>query len=264
LRKNLAAARLAVLNQLEYRINYLIDAVVQPMLSTTIEVTIWMALLTGMGMNSLGGFGREYYLSYALWASFVGRITSNWMYEYIMLDEIDSGRVNSILVRPISFFEFYLSQFLGYKMVTASFTFLLPLAACLIWKAPVLPERLPAMLLLTGYFLLFTYTVSFCVSCTAFFMNRAVSLTAMKNMLFWAVSGELIPLDLYPEPLKSILLHSPFASGVYVPVAYITGRVGHDMLWQSFISITGGIVIMAGLGYVLWQKGMRTYTGTGA
>jgi ABC-2 type transport system permease protein len=264
LRKNLAAARLAVLNQLEYRINYLIDAIVQPVLSTIIEVTLWMALLTGMGINSLGGFGREYYLSYALWASFVGRITSNWMYEYIMLDEIDSGRVNAILVRPISFFEFYFSQFLGYKLVTASFTFLLPLAVCVILKAPVHVERLPAMLLLVGYFLAFTYTVSFCVACMAFFMNRAFSLTAMKNMLFWAVSGELIPLDLFPEPVRTILMRLPFASGVYVPVAYITGRVGHDLLIQSFVSLTAGIAVMSGVGYVLWHKGMRTYTGTGA
>ena len=86
MRKNLAAARLAILSQLEYRINYLIDAIVQPVLSSAIEVILWMALLTGMGMNTLGGFGREYYLAYALWDTFVGRITANWMYDLIMLD----------------------------------------------------------------------------------------------------------------------------------------------------------------------------------
>ena len=80
-----------------------------------------MAMLTGMGVETLGGFGREYYLGYTLWATFVGRITTNWMYEFMMLEQIETGRVNSILVRPISFYEFYLSQFVVAKLLAAFF-----------------------------------------------------------------------------------------------------------------------------------------------
>jgi ABC-2 type transport system permease protein len=98
----------------------------------------------------------------------------------------------------------------------------------------------------------------------AFFMNRAFSLTSVKNMLLWAVTGELIPLDLFPEPLRGILLHSPFASGAYIPVAYITGRIGNDLLMQSFLSITAGLACAGAVGYLLWQSGIKSYTGTGA
>lgn len=264
MRKNLAAAKLAVLNQLEYRLNYVIDAIVQPGLSAIIEVTLWMAMLTGMGTNSLGGFGREYYLAYAMWATFMGRITTNWMYEFIMLDEIDSGRINSILVRPISFYEFYFSQFIGYKLATAAFSFLIPLIACLAFKAPLIVERLPLMLLLLAYFLAFTYTISFCISCMAFFMTRAQSLTGMKNMMLWVLTGELIPLDLYPEPIRTWIVHSPFASGVYIPVAYITGRIDTHLIMQSFVSISVGLVLSGLCGAWLWRLGMRSYAGTGA
>jgi ABC-2 type transport system permease protein len=264
LRKNLAAAKLGILSQLEYRVNYLIDALVQPMLSTTIEVTLWMALLKGMGMSSLGGFGREYYLAYALWATFVGRITTNWMYEFNMLDDIDSGKVNSILVRPISFYEFYLSQFLGYKVVTVVASFVLPLAACLYFRAPVIIERLPLMLLLLIYYLIFAHTISFCVACLAFFINRAHAFTGMKNMIIWAMAGELIPLDLYPEPLRTWLIRSPFATGVYIPVGYITGRFDTDLMLQSFVSVTVGIGVAGALASYLWWSGVKAYTGTGA
>lgn len=264
MRKSLAAARLAVLSQLEYRVNFAIDVVVQPIISTSIEVTLWMAVLTGMGTNSLGGFGREYYLAYTLWATFVGRISTNWMYEFMMLDQIDTGKVNSILVRPISFYQFYLSQFIGYKMMAALFSFLMPIAACLFFNAPMHLDRLPGMIALLVYYLVFVHTVSFCVATLAFSLNRAQSITGMKNMLIWVLAGELIPLDLYPEPLRTWLMHSPFAAGVYIPVGYITGRIDTPLFLQTFVSITVGLAVMGALASVMWKRGVREYTGTGA
>jgi ABC-2 type transport system permease protein len=95
-------------------------------------------------------------------------------------------------------------------------------------------------------------------------MNRAFSLTAVKDMLLWAFTGELIPLDLFPEPLRGVMMHSPFASGAYIPIAYITGRIGGDLVVQSFVSITAGLVCAGAVGYLLWTNGMKSYTGTGA
>ena len=152
--------------------------------------------------------------------------------------------MNAVLVRPISFYEFYFSQFLGYKLVTVVFSFVFPLAISLILKVPLHVERLPLMLALLTYYLAFAYTISFCVACLAFFMNRAQSLTVVKNMTIWALTGELIPLDLFPEPLRTWMMHSPFAAGAYIPTAYITGRIETPLIVQSFASVSAGIVVL--------------------
>lgn len=264
MRRNLAAARLAILNQIEYRINFAIDTFIQPLITTTIEVTLWMAIITGMGGGNLGGFPREYYLAYALWANFVGRVTTNWMYEFIMLNDIETGKVNAILVRPISFFEYYLSQFVGYKLVTALCSFVLPAGVCLALGAPMHLDRLPAMFAMLILFLVFAHTLSFCVATLAFRMNRASALTGMKNLALWVLAGELIPLDLYPEPLRTWLIHSPFAAGVYIPVGFVTGRFGYDLLLQGAVSVLLGLLFFGLLGRALWKSGVREYTGTGA
>lgn len=264
MRRNLAAAKLAVLSQLEYRLNFAIDAVIQPTVSGLIEVTLWMAIIVSMGQTTLGGFTREYYLAYALFATFVGRVTTNWMYEFTMLDDIDSGRINSILVRPVSFYEFYLSQFVGYKLSVTLFSFIIPIGVCLWFKAPMHVERFPLVLALLIFYLVFAHTLSFCVACLAFFMNRAQSITGLKNLAIWVLAGEMIPLDLYPEPWKSLLIHSPFASGVYIPVGYLTGRFDSGLMWQSFVSVAIGIAATGLLGRLLWRSGVRSYTGTGA
>jgi ABC-2 type transport system permease protein len=264
LRRNLAAGRVAILSQLEYRTNFLIDALIQPILTAAIEVVLWMSIISAMGGATLGGFGREYYLSYALWANFLGRVTSNWMYEFTMLDDIDSGRVNTILVRPISFYEFFLFQFMSYKLFVAAISFIFPIIVCKLAGGTMFLERLPLVILSVTYYLIFVHTLSFCVASCAFFINRASSFTMIKNIAMWTLAGELVPLDLFPEPIRTWMINAPFASGVYIPVGYLTGRFDSSVIMHSFISVTIGIVVAGALAAVLWRQGLKSYTGTGA
>ena len=201
---------------------------------------------------------------YALWSAFFARITISWMYEYLMIDEIDSGRINAILTRPISFYEFYLGQFMGYKLLCASISLAVPFAACLVLSGPSDLSRFPLAFVLVLYYLILVHTMSFAVASLAFFYNRIHSLPAAKNIVLWVLSGELFPLDLVPEPIRSFMLKLPFAAGAYIPVGYITGRFGSELVLQSFASITFGILFFAGAGALLWRSGRKAYSGTGA
>lgn len=44
-----------------------------------------------------------------------------------MIEEIESGTVDGIIVRPISFYEYYFSQLMGYKFITTLTSLLIPL-----------------------------------------------------------------------------------------------------------------------------------------
>jgi ABC-2 type transport system permease protein len=67
-----------------------------------------------------------------------------------------------------------------------------------------------------------------------------------------------------PEKIKNFFLILPFSCGVYVPVGYITGRIGIESLYQGFVSTTLGLIIMSVCGYLLWKSGVKKYVGTGA
>lgn len=99
-RRNQAFAKLAVISNLEYRFNFLIDAMVQPCITAVVEIVLWMAIFKGSGATLISGYAQESYLAYALWATFVTRITTNWMYEFKMISEIEEGTINGVLVRP--------------------------------------------------------------------------------------------------------------------------------------------------------------------
>ena len=181
-----------------------------------------------------------------------------------MIEEIDTGSINGLLVRPMNYYEYYLSQLLGYKFVTTMFSFIFPIAIVSIFDLPTQWNRVPAALVLIFYYLIFVYGMSFCISSLAFFFNKVNSLTVTKNLALWLLTGELFPLDLMPEYIKNIFLALPFSCGVYIPVGYITGRIDSTTFLQGFQTTTIGLIVVSIIGFFLWKKGMKQYAGTGA
>ena len=215
-------------------------------------------------MSSLNGYSKEYYFAYALWAAFFARIAANWMYEMRMIEEIDSGSVNSILVRPISFYEYYLGQFMGYKILTSTLSLCVPVLVCVFVSSSTHLLRLPLAFALSLYYLILAHTLSSLVSSFAFFFNRIHALTVTKNFILWFFVGELFPLDLLPVNVRATIIALPFSSGVYIPVGYLTGRIPLKMVGQGFLSVTLGIAVSSCIYYVVWNQGRKKYSGTGA
>lgn len=264
LKRNLALFNLAVVSNLEYRFNFFIDSVVQPLLGVLVEVLLWHSIFMTLDTLTVGGFTKDSYLAYALWGPFFSRIAVSWMYEARMIEEVSSGSINSILARPISFFEYYYSQLMGYKFITTAISCSIPILASLYFKLPFHWERLPMAFLLVFYYLLIVHQMSFIVSCCAFFFNRIHSFTVAKNLFIFLLVGELVPIDLMPDWLERLMLALPFSSGVFIPVAYIIGRVEIETVLNGFISVTAGAAFFGAISYWIWKKGLKSYVGTGA
>lgn len=259
-----SCGRLAALSQLEYRFNLLSDTLIQPTVVGLVEVTLWLAFFSTTGREDLIGFSKEAYLAYAIWASFMARVSTSWMYEFLMIEDVESGSVNSVLVRPISFYEYYLGQFMGYKLFTMGLSLLTPVLITWVFNLPVDLARFPVSILLVLNYLILVHTISFMIASLGFFFTRIHHLTVAKNITLWFLTGEFFPLDLVPDFLKPVLMNSPFAAGVFVPIGYMTGRHGLDVVGRSFLSVWITIFLLAPLAYWLWMSGRKRYSGTGA
>lgn len=263
-RRNLALANLGIVTNLEYRFNFIIDAFIQPILTVGIEVLLWLAIFKTAENNQIGGFSREAYLAYAVWAPFLGRITISWMYESMMVEEVSSGSINAILSRPLSFFEYYLSQLLGYKLITTLFSLMVPLVFSFCFGLPIHFDRIPGAILLIVYYLILVHMMSFLISIIGFYLTRVRSFTLLKNLTLLLLSGELVPIDLMPKNLEHLFLNLPFSSGVYIPLAYMSGRGDIQLLQKGFVNVSWGIAVLGFFCYFCWKRGIRQYTGTGA
>lgn len=235
-----------------------------PFITLVFELLLWQAVFRGSGKDTIAGFNLQNYLAYAIWGSYFARIGANWMYESRMIEDVNTGKINSLLLRPTSFYEYFLFQFLGYKMLIVVTSLAIPTLCILFLGFDTHFMRLPLALLLMIYFLVFTYTLSFIISSFAFFLNKIHSFTFSKNIVLWVITGELFPLDLIPQPYQAWFVASPFASGVFVPVGYLTGRLQLTDVMNGFLSVTLGILVLSIVGSLLWKFAMKQYSGTGA
>ena len=264
--RNLAAARLAWVQQFEYRFNLFVDAILQPVLTAIVEVGLWYAMVSSIGDGTgLAGFSKAHYLHYALWAAFFARISVNWMYEFKMAEEIQSGTIKVILTRPLSFYEFYLSQFLSYKVLTSLLSLMVPaIVVGIFFPGPTDLSRLPLACTLVLAYLVLVFNLSFIVACIGFHLNKVSAISMAKNIAIWCLTGELFPIDLAPEGIRRILLDLPFASGVFIPVGYLTGRVEPQLVFRSFGVVAVWAMVTGLLGRGLWLASIKRYSGTGA
>lgn len=263
LKINLAYIKLGISSRMAYPFDLIIGVLIIPLFYFLGEVAFWLGLIKASGRETLAGFPASYYIGYCLWTILqLGSV--NWRFERVMIAEINNGTVNASLLRPSSFYQYHLGQLLGQKLMTALMMTPVILMIASIWHLPFYLERLPLALLMGFCYLLLLFSLHFAIASMAFFFNHVYSLNFTKNMFIWFLSGELMPLDLLPAPLRDYVLWLPFSSGVYRPAAYLSGRITREVFAQGFISLTIGAVFFGLIASFVWRKGLRCYGGTGA
>jgi ABC-2 type transport system permease protein len=234
-----------------------------PLCYFLVEAAFWTGLIEASGSELLAGFPARYYVGYFLYLVLqLGSV--NWRFERAMIAEINSGAVNALLLRPSSFYEYHLGQLLGQKLITALVMSPVIVLIAWIWDLPFHAERLPIALLMGICYVIILFSLHFAVAAMAFFFDHVYSLNNTKNMIIWFLTGELMPLDLLPSPIREWVIALPFSSGIYLPAAYLSGRIGTDAFLQGFISLAVGGVFFGLLARFTWKKGLRRYAGTGA
>jgi len=228
-----------------------------------VEAAFWVGLIEASGSDQLGGFPVSYYLGYFLYSILqLGSI--NWRFERAMIAEINSGAVNALLLRPSSFYEYHLGQLLGQKLITILTMTPVVVLIAWIWDLPFHLDRLPLVLMMGISYVILLFSLHFAVAAMAFFFDNVYSLNNSKNMIIWILTGELMPLDLLPSPLREWVIALPFSCGIYLPASYLSGRIDFNMFMNGFISLAIGGLVFGLLASFIWKRGLRHYGGTGA
>ena len=177
-----------------------------------------------------------------------------------LLDKIRSGGIAYDLCRPLSLYGFYYARIMAQK-ITGSLMRAVPMLvfAALLPKGwgICLPASVPAFLCALAGLLLGLLCVSALENITMAFTMKTLDprgVQAMLNMLMMVLSGNILPLTLFPDSWQKVITLLPYAQLLDAPIRLYTGDTSLSDAAGILALQAGWIIVLTALGILLWKR----------
>jgi ABC-2 type transport system permease protein len=182
-----------------------------------IFMCLWKATFANSSADSLRGYSLRELIWYLALTECImmsaPRVTPQ------VDEDVRTGAIVVQLVRPLSYPLYRLAANLGEQL--ARFVVLVPAAAAIAFFLAGVPEHLMEGLLLCALTLPLAFVLDFLgymlVGLAAFWLEDTSGLSLIYSRLTMVAGGMLLPLDLFPESMASVLKALPFGSIVCGP-----------------------------------------------
>ena len=155
---------------------------------------------------------------------------ADWYIHY----DIREGTIANYLIKPIDVSLYALSSSLGFFLMNVT-AVTIPTFLLLIFVFNVQFVVGPGLLLFPlGLFLAFliSFFFDYFVGLFGFYSESVWGLSITKEIIVTALSGALIPLPFFPDPVQKVLLWLPFQAIYHTPLMMITRP---DQGWDVFL-----------------------------
>jgi ABC-2 type transport system permease protein len=263
--------RIALEERLAYRGDFALGTLMR-FLPIITQIFLWGAVFESIGQNTgqatLVGYSFNDMVAYYL-LSMLGRAFSSMPgLASAVAKQIREGEIKKFIVQPIDMVGFMLLGRAAHKTAyytVATLPFALVFFLCRDYFTTGWPsaEVLIAFTLSLVLAFLLGYFLDLCIGLIGFWFLEVSSLLFIYMLLNFFLSGHMFPLDLLPEPWKTVVSYLPFKYLAYFPAAIFLGKVEPDQLWQEM-----GIEILWLVGLIftarmLYGRGLKRYSGFG-
>lgn len=224
----------------------------------------WMAVFSNR--EEIFNYGRMEIISYVFLTLFLSSLVLATGTVNIG-EEINKGELTNYLIRPISYFGYWLSRDLADKFFNVFFAiFEIGLLFLVLKPSFFVQKDLTAI-----FFFILTvvlgaiiyFIISFLIGSVGFWTTEVWGVRFIFWILVSFFSGAFFPLDILPDKIYIFLSFLPFSYLVYFPIAVYLGKV-------SYLATIKGILVMSFWIFVLkkvldwvWKKGLLVYTAEG-
>lgn len=183
--------------------------------------------------------------------------------------DIANGNFLNLLLKPVSYFKYWLTRDLSSKALNLIFAFFETILLFYLLKPPFFIQTNPL------------YLIAFIASVSVAMLTYFLILFVTDAIPFWApemgwggqflittvivefLSGSLFPLDILPATFQKIISYTPFPYLIFFPLQVYLGKVGYvEMIYGIGISLIWLIVLWYFMRYV-WGKGLKAYQAYG-
>ena len=268
--KYFSILRINWIHALEYRANALIGlfAILSGLF---IEYQIWSLIFSSKSQDSIAikgaanGYTFEQLIIFIFLSIIVGQLKSSWITSSQMIMEIRQGLISKYLIRPISYFWYYLMMFVGinslyyivYSFLILLFIFLFP---NMIFNLSLSVLGFLISLLISIYL---SYCIYFIMVCFAFWFGEVRSIVVAYNLGMIMISGQYIPIRLFPENFLSVISWTPVPYLVDLPVSIATGLSPFEVWKTDILYALAWCVVLTIISLIFYKSGIKKYEAFG-
>ena len=246
-----------------YRLNFVLWRV-RVVMQLLVTYFLWWALFSQR--ETLFGYTQSAILTYILLSSLV----RTFVLGPTTMDIgglINQGNLSNYLLRPMSFFRYYMARDSADKLINAAFAVVETVLLFLILRPPIfIQTNIPVLLLafLAVFLAMILYFFfSILLGFLGFWTPDIWGPRFLSFVLMEFFTGSLFPLDILPKPLFTLSQMLPFSYFIYFPLKIYLGQLSLGTILQGF-----GIASLwvGGLWYItfaVWRRGLRVYTAEG-
>lgn len=225
-------------------------------LACALQVFLWHAVyaeadrLPGIALNSL--------TTYVVVAQLLGLLHANKV-DDVVSGEVYRGDIAVSLLRPVSYAATCMATHLPSAVVTAALAGIPVLIVFALLTTMRIPTPLDLILFAVATMLgmLLAFELNFLVGLAAFLTTNTWGIRMIKNAGVAFLAGQVVPLDLLPEQVASVVRLLPFQGLVDGPLRLLTGSYdgAADVLVILSTSAAWVLVLLA-LGRLAWRAAL--------
>ena len=224
-----------------------------------ISYFLWMAIYGSSPSGVIGNLTQQEMVVYIFMVYVTSSVVTITISDWVSEDVV-KGNVAMNLIKPIDYRMSVVSMALG----TMMYRFLVP--GIFVWigleiyKVAVLGLELVSFSTVCLYllssilsFLIYVF-FDFCFGMVAFFTTYIFGMLMAKEALLSFLTGQLIPISLFPEVAQRIFDFLPFSSMVYTPVMIYLGKYTGEALLLALARQIFWVILLYGLGSLIWKQ----------
>jgi len=253
--KYAAYAHVTVRSHLAYLLDFLIRSSFL-LVILFIFFQLWSVTYEGVGQRQIEGYTFRQMIWYLAVAESV--ILAAPKLNAKIEAEVKNGDIAYQLIRPASYLLMHYGSYMGEAFVRVSINVLLGSALATAWFGWTAPGwNVPlCLLVMIGSFtvnFLLVMTLSLC----AFWVEETRGLDFVYNKLLFTIGGMLLPLEMFPAPLRSVSQWLPFQAIAYFPAKTAVAAADGAETMRMIAIQWGWVAVLAGLTTIVYRKGVR-------
>lgn len=225
---------------------------------------ILMGVWTEAAQSGEFGLSPLDFTRYFLTVFIIRQFTVVWVI-YEFEKDVVQGRLSPRLLQPLDPVWHHVTSHVSERLARLPFALVLVglffvLYPQAFWVPPIGNFLLFVVAVIFAFALRFVIQYTFALF--AFWTERASAIENFWFLLYLFLSGMIAPLEMFPEPVREVVIWTPFPYLIHFPAALLIG-LDEDVVRGFLVTLGWGLLFFV-LNRWLWRRGLKQYSGMGA